>query len=136
MGTNEPMDGVRIDKWLKFARFFKQRSVASEAVEGGHVKINGERAKPARIVRPGDELLILIGNDYRKVTVKGIVQRSISKADARELYEMEEKAKPEGELAEYIEIIERQERINRREQTGNINKKQRRELHKHKYGDR
>ncbi|OHD60958.1 MAG: hypothetical protein A2014_03045 [Spirochaetes bacterium GWF1_49_6] len=136
MGTNEPTDGIRIDKWLKFARFFKQRSAASEAVDGGHVKINGERAKPARIVRPGDELLILIGNDYRKVTVKGIAQRSISKADARELYEMEEKARPEGELAEYIEIIERQERINRRGQTGNINKKQRRELHKHKYGDR
>jgi ribosome-associated heat shock protein Hsp15 len=136
MDTNEPIDGVRLDKWLKFARFFKQRSLASEAVDGGHVKVNGERAKPSRIVRPGDELLILLGNDYRKVLVKGVAQRSISKAEARELYEMEEKARPEGALGEYIEIIERQERMNRKEQSGNINKKQRRELHKHKYGDR
>ena len=128
-------EGVRLDKWLKFARFFKQRSLAVEAIEGGHVKVNGERSKPSRVVRAGDELLILLGSDYRKVTVKGVTHRSISKELARELYEMEEKAVPAGELAEYIEIIDRQERKARREQSGNITKKDRRTLNKFKYGD-
>ncbi|OHD56435.1 MAG: hypothetical protein A2Y33_15720 [Spirochaetes bacterium GWF1_51_8] len=140
METSDPKspggnDGVRLDKWLKFARFFKQRSAAVEAIDGGHVKVNGERSKPSRVVRPGDELLILLGNDYRKVTVKGVTQRSISRELARELYEMEDKEVPAGDLAEYIEIIERQERKARREQSGNITKKDRRTLHKFKYGD-
>ena len=49
---------VRIDKWLWAARFFKTRRLATDAVNGGKVEINGSRAKPARGVRPGDELRI------------------------------------------------------------------------------
>ena len=52
---------VRIDKWLWAARFFKTRSLAQQAVEGGKVKLNGERTKPARELRIGDELSIHIG---------------------------------------------------------------------------
>ena len=46
--------GLRIDQWLWFARFYKTRGRASTAVAGGHVKINGERAKPGTRVKPGD----------------------------------------------------------------------------------
>jgi ribosome-associated heat shock protein Hsp15 len=46
--------GLRIDQWLWFARFYKTRGRASTAVSGGHVKINGERAKPGSRVKPGD----------------------------------------------------------------------------------
>ena len=46
--------GLRIDQWLWFARFYKTRGRASTAVSGGHVKINGERAKPGTRVKPGD----------------------------------------------------------------------------------
>ena len=49
---------VRLDKWLWAARFFKTRQLAIEAVTAGHVELNGERAKPAKSVRPGDELTI------------------------------------------------------------------------------
>ena len=49
---------VRLDKWLWAARFFKTRQLAIEAVTAGHVELNGERAKPAKSVRPGDEVTI------------------------------------------------------------------------------
>jgi ribosome-associated heat shock protein Hsp15 len=49
---------TRIDKWLWAARFFKTRSLAAEAVNGGKVEVNGARAKPSRAVRPGDSLNI------------------------------------------------------------------------------
>jgi ribosome-associated heat shock protein Hsp15 len=55
--TAEP---VRIDKWLWAARFFKTRSAAQQAIEGGKVKLNGERTKPAKDLRPGDRLVIQI----------------------------------------------------------------------------
>ena len=50
--------GLRIDKWLWFARFFKSRSQATEAVAGGLVHVNGERVKPSREVQVGDSLTI------------------------------------------------------------------------------
>ena len=53
--------GVRIDKWLWAARFFKTRSLAQQAVEGGKVRVNGERVKPARELRAGDPLTVMIG---------------------------------------------------------------------------
>jgi ribosome-associated heat shock protein Hsp15 len=49
---------MRLDKWLWAARFFKTRSLAVEAIEGGRVSVNGDRAKPAKEVRVGDELSI------------------------------------------------------------------------------
>jgi len=51
-------DRTRIDKWLWAARFFKTRSLATQAVEGGKVLLNSERVKPAKSVRVGDELHI------------------------------------------------------------------------------
>jgi ribosome-associated heat shock protein Hsp15 len=52
---------IRLDKWLWAARFFKTRSLAAEAIAGGKVEINGERAKPSRLVRLGDKLEIRRG---------------------------------------------------------------------------
>ena len=48
------MDSVRIDKWLWAARFFKTRSLASQAVSGGHVEVHGSRVKPSRTVQAGE----------------------------------------------------------------------------------
>jgi len=55
---------IRIDKWLWAARFFKTRSLAQQAVEGGRVKLNGERVKPARPLKLGDRLDIHLA-DHR-----------------------------------------------------------------------
>ncbi len=52
---------VRIDKWLWAARFFKTRSLATDAINGGHVHVNGVRGKPSRAVNVGDELRIRKG---------------------------------------------------------------------------
>lgn len=48
------LSGVRLDKWLWAARWFKSRTLASEAVEAGHIEVNGQHTKPAREVRAGD----------------------------------------------------------------------------------
>lgn len=78
---------VRIDKWLWAARFFKTRTAATEAVEGGKVEINGEGTKPARLVKPGDEVRIRLGPFEHVVTVLGIAERRGSPAVAQALYE-------------------------------------------------
>jgi ribosome-associated heat shock protein Hsp15 len=57
-GESRDDDRLRIDRWLWCARFFKSRSAAAEAVRGGHVRLNGQRVKPAHAVRVGDTVLI------------------------------------------------------------------------------
>ena len=54
----EPDSAARLDKWLWTARFFKTRSQAADAVEGGKVEVNGEKPKRSRIIKPGDQLRI------------------------------------------------------------------------------
>ena len=81
------MDRVRIDKWLWAARFFKTRGAATEAVAGGHVDANGERAKPAREVKLGDRLEIRRGQERFTVLVTGLADRRGPASAAAELYE-------------------------------------------------
>jgi ribosome-associated heat shock protein Hsp15 len=69
------MDTVRIDKWLWAARFYKTRSAATEAVLGGRVHVNGARAKPAKDVRPGDEVVLTIGPVRRVVEVLALSEK-------------------------------------------------------------
>jgi len=63
---------VRLDKWLWAARFYKTRSLSSEEIDKGRVRVNGAPAKPAREVRPGDVLELRIGHETRTVTVRGL----------------------------------------------------------------
>ncbi len=77
---------VRIDKWLWAARFFKSRSLAARAVEGGRVKLNGERVKPARELNIGDELAIRIGELEWVVSVALLADRRGPAEAARRLY--------------------------------------------------
>ena len=81
------MDGVRIDKWLWAARFFKTRGAATEAVLGGHVQLNGTRVKPAREVRVGDTLEIRRGLTQWTVVVAGLAERRGSAEVAAALYD-------------------------------------------------
>jgi len=80
------VDKVRVDKWLWAARFFKTRSLASRAVTGGHVHVNGARVKAARPVQPGDRLLIRRGEMEFTVIVQGLSEKRGPAPVARKLY--------------------------------------------------
>jgi ribosome-associated heat shock protein Hsp15 len=79
--------GVRVDKWLWAARFFKTRGAATQAVLGGHVQVNGLRVKPAREVAPGDRLEITRGDQRWTVVVLGVADRRGPASIAATLYE-------------------------------------------------
>ena len=80
-------DLQRIDKWLWAARFFKTRSLAATAVDGGRVKWNGQHVKPARELKPGDELDIVAGEVRWSVIVRGLNAQRRPAPEARMLYE-------------------------------------------------
>ena len=77
---------IRLDKWLWAARFFKTRSAATQAVDGGRVKLADARVKPAKILRIGDRLDIQIGPYAWSITVRALNDRRGPAASARELY--------------------------------------------------
>lgn len=79
-------DAVRIDKWLWAARFFKTRSMAADAVDGGRVRLNGDRVKPARAVKVGDTLEIDNGSTEWEVVVKDLSDKRGSATIAQTLY--------------------------------------------------
>ena len=78
---------VRLDKWLWAARFYKTRSLASEAIAGGKVHINGQRAKSSKTINVGDRLRLRVGYDERQIIVKEISDRRGPATQAALLYE-------------------------------------------------
>ena len=83
---SESVSSMRVDKWLWCARFFKTRSLAAEAVRSGKIKINGDKAKPARSVSQTDLLSISKGPFKFEITVLGIPKSRLSAAAASKLY--------------------------------------------------
>lgn len=77
---------MRIDKWLWAARFFKTRSLAVAAINGHKVRCNGEQVKPARDLKPGDELEISTGETRFVVIVQTLAEQRRPAAEARLLY--------------------------------------------------
>ena len=110
----------RIDAWLKHVCLLKQRSEAADACRGGHVKINGQRVKPAAAVREGDVIEFLHGTHYRRVVVTGLPENQLSKDVAKTMY-IDETPRQEVDIA----------RIALRERgAGRPTKRDRRELDK------
>lgn len=94
----EQDDKIRLDKWLWAARFFKTRSLATDAINGGHVLVNGARVKPSREVHVDDELKIRHGNDDMVVIVRDLSARRGPASVAQLLYaetEASQKARQE-----------------------------------------
>jgi len=78
---------IRIDKWLWAARFYKTRSLASEAIKGGKVSVNTHRVKPGREVAPGDILVLRQGFDEKTVLVKMLSDKRGPATVAQQLYQ-------------------------------------------------
>lgn len=80
-------EDIRLDKWLWAARLYKTRSLATVAVNGGRVHVNGARVKPARDVRLGDLISLTRGQEPMELTVCGLSDKRGKAVDAQALYE-------------------------------------------------
>ncbi|WP_349617971.1 RNA-binding S4 domain-containing protein [Azotobacter salinestris] len=78
---------VRLDKWLWAARFYKTRALAKEAIEGGKVHCRGERCKPSKEPKAGDELTVRTGFDERTVVIRALSAVRRGAPEAQQLYE-------------------------------------------------
>ncbi len=78
---------VRIDKWLWAARFYKIRKLATEAVKGGHISINGVRCKPSKLVEMGDEVFIQKEQETFTVIITALADKRGSAKIAQALYD-------------------------------------------------
>ena len=112
----------RIDVWLKLVCLFRHRADATEACKGGHVKINGQRVKPAATVREGDLVEFYIGSHYRRVVVQALPQTNVSKEVARTMYVDET---PVQERRNLVDLV-----LSRDRGSGRPTKKERREIEK------
>jgi ribosome-associated heat shock protein Hsp15 len=124
---------VRLDAWLDVACLFKTRSEAKRACEGGHVEVNGDRAKPHRVVREGDRLRINRGfGRHQDVVVRVLIEQHVKKAEARVLYDDLTPAPTPQEIEQ-----RRFERAYRAaaQAAGTPDRRRRRELRRAKEGD-
>ena len=121
------MSGVRLDKWLWAARFFKTRGLARDAVDGGKIHINGVKAKPSKIITPGLEIEISRGQVDVVVIVRNVREDRRPASEAQLLYE---------ETAESIKKRETERDLNRFSREGfqpadhRPNKRERRQMTK------
>ena len=121
------MSGVRLDKWLWAARFFKTRGLARGAVDGGKIHINGVKAKPSKIITPGLEIEISRGQVDMVVIVRNVREDRRPASEAQLLYE---------ETAESIKKRETERDLNRFSREGfqpadhRPNKRERRQMTK------
>jgi ribosome-associated heat shock protein Hsp15 len=100
-------DSQRLDTWLWAARFFKTRGLAKQAIEGGKVDVNGDRAKPAKAVRAGDQLAISKAGQRFVVDVQGVSEKRGPAKVAEALYAETEASRQAREEAVAIRRVER-----------------------------
>lgn len=115
-------DSARVDSWLWAVRVYKTRSAATSGCRAGHVRVNGERAKAAQPVRPGDEVRVRIAGFDRVLVVQGLLAKRVGAPEAAKAYTDITPARAAGE--EFI-------RLPRRDRgAGRPTKRERRELEK------
>ncbi|MFQ5758028.1 MAG: RNA-binding S4 domain-containing protein [Acidiferrobacterales bacterium] len=116
---------VRLDKWLWAARFFKTRPLATEAIAGGKVQVNGARAKPGKAIAVGDQLTIRRGRFLFVVIVRGLATRRRPASQAALLYEeTQESQEDRAQTAQQLH----EQRALRAQQRGRPSKRDRRTL--------
>jgi ribosome-associated heat shock protein Hsp15 len=134
MLLSEETQTVRLDKWLWSARFFKTRSLATDAVSSGKVLVDGSRAKPARQISVGQNLVIRKGPFEFSVQVLRLIEKRVGAKDAQSTYsESEESIEKRNILQEKLKddrILSQGERL-----AGRPNKRDRRLIHRFKSQD-
>jgi ribosome-associated heat shock protein Hsp15 len=123
---------MRVDAWLDVACLYKTRSEAKRGCESGKVEVNGDHAKPHRVLREGDRVRINRGfGKHQDVVVRILIDQHVKKAEARALYD-DVTPKPTAEELE----MRRTERIYRAAQqaAGTPDRRRRREIRRHKEG--
>ncbi|GKS69949.1 heat shock protein Hsp15 [Nitrosomonas sp. PY1] len=98
MPVDHDIEKQRIDKWLWVARFFKTRSLASEAVERGRITLNGDRIKPAKQISSGDILIVRIESYSYEIKVLGLSGQRKSAMEAQKLYLETDTSREQREL--------------------------------------
>ncbi|WP_202980261.1 ribosome-associated heat shock protein Hsp15 [Marinobacter fonticola] len=100
MSSTETSERVRLDKWLWAARFYKTRTLAKEAIEGGKVHYNSQRTKPGKVVEIGARLRLRLGHQEKEVIIDDISDRRRGAPEAQALYhETPDSVKKREELA-------------------------------------
>jgi ribosome-associated heat shock protein Hsp15 len=128
----EPDSPARLDKWLWAARFFKTRSQAADAVEGGKVEVNGDKPKRSRTIKPGDRIRLRLGPFEHRITVRGVAQKRGSAAVAAELFLEDPESRAARErLAEQHRLAAQ---LHGGESRGRPSKKDRRDIERWKKG--
>jgi ribosome-associated heat shock protein Hsp15 len=93
-----PVDSLRIDRWLFYCRFFKTRSLATAAVVGGHVRINGERTTPGSRIKSGDRIDLIRERLPYSLIVIEIPSRRGPAAEARDCFVEDEETVRQREI--------------------------------------
>jgi ribosome-associated heat shock protein Hsp15 len=127
------LDVIRLDKWLWAARFFKTRSLAAEAINGGKVHVNGQRAKPSKEVKVGSELIIRKNGYEWLITVTELTTQRRSAKVAVSMFE----ENPESHTKRQLQIQQVREQkilLGVPLITHKPNKKERRLIHRFKQG--
>jgi len=123
--------GIRLDKWLWAARFYKTRALARTMIEGGKVHYNGQHTKPGKVVELNAELTLRQGNDERTVIIKNITEQRRPAAEAAALYEETAKS---IEKREKIALARKMNALTMPHPDRRPDKKERRDLMKFKQG--
>lgn len=127
----EQPNSVRLDKWLWAARFYKTRALAVEAIDGGKVEVNDDKAKRAKAVRIGDRVRLRLGPYEWRLVIRGLSERRGPASEAQQLYEEEAEGKAARERhAEQLKLAHQQHGPEK----GRPTKKDRRELDKWRKG--
>jgi ribosome-associated heat shock protein Hsp15 len=132
MQTPSPTKKVRLDKWLWAARFFKTRSLATNAVTGSKIRLNQQRTKPAKEIHIGDELIVRTGYVDRTIIVQALSTQRRSAKEAVLLY----KETPESiQRREHEAELHHQAAALRGRGMGRPTKKERRTIQQFTKGD-
>lgn len=129
--ANDPVDqaeaSVRLDKWLKVARIYKTRALASRACEEGKVKVNDQRAKASKLIRAGDTITVRHKSKYRTFDVLAVTGKSVAKKDVHLLYR-EHAPQLSEDTQDLLSYLLELDRAGRRKYKGRPTKKERRQL--------